>query len=86
MDGWSLPLLFQDFMQYYEALTEGSTLYSLHERVREEAKGVASYGEYIRWLEKQDREEGLSYWENFLADYTEAAEILPLGQSGNREE
>ncbi|WP_276203580.1 non-ribosomal peptide synthetase [Paenibacillus fonticola] len=86
MDGWSLPLLFQDFMQYYEALTEGSTLYSLHERVREEAKGVASYGEYIRWLDKQDREEGLSYWENFLADYTEAAEILPLGQSGNREE
>ncbi|WP_281278968.1 condensation domain-containing protein, partial [Paenibacillus kobensis] len=86
MDGWSLPLLLQDFMQYYEALTEGSTLSSLQERVRAEEKDIVSYGEYIRWLEKQDREEGLSYWESFLADYTEAAEILPLGQSGNREE
>ncbi|WP_240480125.1 non-ribosomal peptide synthetase, partial [Paenibacillus fonticola] len=86
MDGWSLPLLFRDFVLYYEALTEGSTLSSLHERVREEAKGVVSYGEYIRWLEKQDREEGLSFWENSLADYTEAAEIQPLSPSGNIEE
>ncbi|WP_164779829.1 condensation domain-containing protein, partial [Paenibacillus kobensis] len=86
MDGWSLPLLFQDFMQYYEALTEGRTLSSLQERVRAEEKGMASYGEYIRWLEKQDREEGLSYWENVLADYADAAEILPLSQSGSVEE
>ncbi|WP_164779421.1 non-ribosomal peptide synthetase, partial [Paenibacillus kobensis] len=86
MDGWSLPLLFQDFMKYYETLTDGRALSSLQERVRAEEEGISSYGEYIRWLEKQDREEGLSYWENVLADYNEAAEILPQSQSRSVEE
>ncbi len=86
MDGWCLSLLFRDFMQYYEALVEGKELSSMKERVREEQKGIAAYGEYIHWLEKQDKEEGLSYWESLLEDYDEAAEIPPLGQSGNTKE
>ena len=86
IDGWCMSLLFRDFMQYYEALAEGSSFSSMQERVQEEKKDIASYDEYIRWLKKKDMEEGLSYWENLLADYNEAADIPSLSPSRNFEE
>ncbi|HEX2927041.1 MAG TPA: amino acid adenylation domain-containing protein [Ruminiclostridium sp.] len=79
IDGWSLSLLSGDFLQYYEALAEGKTLSFMQERVREEQKCIVPYGEYVKWIEKQDKEEGLTYWGNLLNDYNEAAEIPPLG-------
>jgi len=85
-DGWSLPLLFRDFLRYYQTLAAGTSLSALQETVRKEKRDLAPYSEFIRWLEKQDKEAGLAYWENFLADYTEAAEIMPLGLGENTDE
>ncbi|AIQ51349.1 hypothetical protein R70331_07375 [Paenibacillus sp. FSL R7-0331] len=78
LDGWCLSLLYGDFNRFYRMLNEGSSRDELEQMVREEKKQNASYGEYIEWLEKQDQEQGLSYWEKLLSDYEETAEIKPV--------
>ncbi|WP_042200931.1 condensation domain-containing protein, partial [Paenibacillus camerounensis] len=78
LDGWCLSLLYGDFNRFYRMLNEGSSRDELEQLVREEKKQNASYGEYIEWLEKQDQEQGLSYWEKLLSDYEETAEIKPV--------
>ncbi|HEX2927727.1 MAG TPA: amino acid adenylation domain-containing protein, partial [Ruminiclostridium sp.] len=79
IDGWSLSLLYRDFLKYYEALAEGKTLFDMQETVRGEQKDIPSYEEYIRWIEKQDKEAGLTYWENLLDGCNEAVGLPPLG-------
>ncbi|MGL4696424.1 amino acid adenylation domain-containing protein [Enterococcus larvae] len=84
LDGWCFPILFKDFMENYQALTEGQRFETIAERAKEEERGLPNYQEYIQWQREQDREEALTYWRELLVDYSEAAEILPT--LGRREE
>jgi len=67
MDGWCLGILFNDFAQVYGALRKGQSL---------KMESVFPYSRYIRWLEKQDRDEGLKYWKQYLAGIEEST-LLP---------
>jgi len=78
MDGWCLSILFGDFKRYYEQLRSGKSMSEMERIVDDEKRETADYGEYIKWLEKQDKEEGLTYWNDLLADYDEVAEIKPM--------
>ncbi|KOP63616.1 hypothetical protein AMS59_23920, partial [Lysinibacillus sp. FJAT-14745] len=80
LDGWCLSMLYGDFNRFYGMLKSGRSLSDLARMVAEEKKQTASYGEYIQWMEKQDRDLGLSYWEDLLADYEETVEIKPVMQ------
>jgi amino acid adenylation domain-containing protein/non-ribosomal peptide synthase protein (TIGR01720 family) len=60
IDGWCLSILFNDLIVIYQALLENQL---------PELEPAVPYKHYIGWLEKQDPEEGLSYWKNFLQDY-----------------
>ncbi|MCP4153294.1 MAG: amino acid adenylation domain-containing protein, partial [bacterium] len=88
IDGWCTGILFGDFFNFYhyfrtrageESLTPrdlqrcGET-FPLEENYR--------YIDYIRWLEKQDKNEALSAWKQYLLEYDEPAELpQTTGQS-----
>ncbi|HLP60854.1 MAG TPA: amino acid adenylation domain-containing protein, partial [Candidatus Deferrimicrobium sp.] len=70
MDGWSLGIIRQELTNIYRLLQKGESVIL--------ESPPPPYVEYIRWLEKQDKEEGLLYWERYLEGYEEPAR-LPRG-------
>lgn len=69
MDGWCIGIIFKDLVRIYISLREQRPV---------ELEPVRPYGEFIRWLEQQDREEGLKFWENYLYGYEQSAALPRL--------
>ncbi|WP_432407298.1 amino acid adenylation domain-containing protein [Wukongibacter sp. M2B1] len=86
MDGWCLSLIYRDFMKYYREIEGGYDRNAIKEIINQERENIVSYGQYIRWLEKQDKEEALNYFKKMLDEYEEVTEIPPLGQPSKTEE
>ncbi|MCP4151600.1 MAG: amino acid adenylation domain-containing protein [bacterium] len=72
MDGWCTAILLKEILSYYGRFLRGETVI---------LSDSAPYSDYIRWLEKQDKDTGLDYWRNYLEDY-ETPAILPKTGSG----
>ncbi len=72
MDGWCVGVIFRELIHIYRTLGEGQ---------KPQLERVVPYSDYIGWLEKQDREAGLSYWENYLDGYDRPA-LLPWAKTG----
>ncbi|MCU0286592.1 MAG: amino acid adenylation domain-containing protein [Acidobacteria bacterium] len=72
MDGWCLGIIRQELIKIY---------HSLEKRESIAMEPSPPYVEYIRWLEKQDKEEGLHFWEEYLEGYDEPALLPRLGKS-----
>ncbi|MCP4151120.1 MAG: AMP-binding protein, partial [bacterium] len=66
MDGWCLGIVFKELMQLYSSLKKGTQL---------QLEPVTPYRNYIRWLEKQDNEEGLEFWRKYLEGYEQIATL-----------
>ncbi|WP_415471375.1 condensation domain-containing protein, partial [Bacillus thuringiensis] len=62
MDGWCLSLVLGDFLKYYEQLRNGMSMVEIENIIEKEKEKTAGYNEYVKWLESQDKEEGLKYW------------------------
>ncbi|QQF62273.1 surfactin non-ribosomal peptide synthetase SrfAC [Bacillus mojavensis] len=60
LDGWCFGIVVQDLFKVYNALREQKP-YSL--------PPVKPYKEYIKWLEKQDKQASLRYWHEYLEDF-----------------
>ncbi|MCY8907532.1 amino acid adenylation domain-containing protein [Bacillus atrophaeus] len=60
LDGWCFGVVVQDLFQVYNALREKKP-YSL--------KPVKPYKEYIKWLEKQNKQASLQYWTDYLSGF-----------------
>ena len=69
LDGWSSPILFNEIIETY---------YSLKNNVELKLPKVNEYSKYIKWLEKQNKEEAISYWERYLGGYEQQACIPKL--------
>ena len=80
MDGWCMSMIFGDFISFYGELLKGTSLEELQQLIENNKYRTADYKEYIDWLEAQDKEAGLAYWEELLSDYEEKAEIKPMKQ------
>ncbi|MGL5972536.1 MAG: amino acid adenylation domain-containing protein, partial [Oscillospiraceae bacterium] len=80
VDGWSIPLMFADFIKYYNYL-DTKTPEQLLEDIEMEKSLIPSYKEYIAWYNKQDKEKGVEYWENILSGYEQKTSIQPLIKS-----
>lgn len=78
MDGWCTSIIFSDFMRYYEALSGGTSVSQMKTQVEQERSRTSQYGEYVRWLEQQDKQKGIRYWKELLEDYDGQAEIEPM--------
>ncbi|ANY69397.1 non-ribosomal peptide synthetase [Paenibacillus sp. BIHB 4019] len=66
LDGWSLGVLMKRLFENYEALRSGLPLPGAIEK---------PYADYIKWLEKQDKDEAYAYWEQALADFEQPASV-----------
>ncbi|MBW8683316.1 non-ribosomal peptide synthetase [Chitinophaga rhizophila] len=74
MDGWSMPVLIEEFLRAYEAYAAG----------QEPAEGEEDrYEDYIRYLERRDKEAEESYWKQYLSGL-EAGTMLPFIASSSR--
>ncbi|MEA5621861.1 condensation domain-containing protein [Nostoc sp. UHCC 0251] len=79
MDGWCGPLLFQEFLSCYQALSQGQDLY---------LKPVRPYKDYIAWLKQQDELQVKEFWQKNLKYFTKPTPLgitaEPLSDSANQ--
>lgn len=78
MDGWCSSLLFRDFIKYYGMRKKGISFEELKRNIEVESAGIATYQQYIQWLNNQDKEQGAAYWRKLLEGYDFTANILPM--------
>jgi surfactin family lipopeptide synthetase C len=76
LDGWSLPILWEELFSFYESFQLGAEIHLPARR---------SYRDYIYWLQGQDKEKAESFWKEYLAGFSTSTSIvidtLPLEQS-----
>ncbi|MED4388483.1 condensation domain-containing protein, partial [Bacillus mobilis] len=75
LDGWCSSTVLTDFFRNYERLCEGEPYSSVQVANKAEKASIASFGEYIRWLEKQDKKIGMEYWNTLLDGYSNKTTI-----------
>ncbi|WP_442936453.1 non-ribosomal peptide synthase/polyketide synthase [Nostoc sp.] len=61
LDGWSSPLVFQDLLDFYQAISQGESLSNI---------GTVNYRNYIAWLQQQDRDLAQKFWRQKLQGFT----------------
>ncbi len=66
MDGWCLGIIMGDFFKAYSLLGKGKEISTANDY---------PYSDYIKWLKRQNKEEALAYWKNYLQDYEHQASI-----------
>ena len=74
LDGWSMPIIFQDVMTFYESYVSSKPciLNSVHQ-----------YREYINWLQKQNVEEAKAYWKEILNGFDTPSTIIKNIKTNN---
>jgi amino acid adenylation domain-containing protein len=60
IDGWSLPIIFKEFLSFYEAAVIGKTFH---------LPRPCPYYDYINWLNSQDKQAALTFWQQNLHDF-----------------
>ncbi|MGO4294382.1 amino acid adenylation domain-containing protein, partial [Chitinophaga sp. RAB17] len=68
LDGWSLPVLLAELLQYYETVTMGS---------RPVITTEDRFEDFIRFVDRQDKAQSLQYWGNYLNRISEGS-LLPF--------
>ncbi|WP_339251672.1 amino acid adenylation domain-containing protein [Sporosarcina sp. FSL W8-0480] len=79
IDGWCLPILFEDFLNNYFALQKGESKENIMSAIKNSNRSKTTYGDYIKWLQMKDEEEGYTYWDNLLHGYDTNAKIQSFG-------
>jgi len=70
MDGWSSGIFIKELLQVFCSLKKG-------ENIR--FAPAIPFRNYVKWLEKQDKDEGLNYWKCYLEEYEQQATLPKLG-------
>jgi amino acid adenylation domain-containing protein/non-ribosomal peptide synthase protein (TIGR01720 family) len=73
-DGWSLPIIMEQFMRGYESLSQGIAI---------PIESVDRFEDYIHYVESIDKHEADTYWQSYL-DGLDEATLLPF-VSANRD-
>ncbi|PEU19965.1 non-ribosomal peptide synthetase, partial [Bacillus wiedmannii] len=66
LDGWCLGIILGELFDIYGRKMIGEECYLVEPK---------PYSDYIRWLEDQDKEQGLEYWKNYLDGYEEQTQV-----------
>lgn len=66
IDGWCMSILINDFYQILHGINQGISV---------ELPVAKPYSQYIEWLDKIDSAKSLSFWKDYLADYSNVAQI-----------
>ncbi|NOQ24717.1 MAG: amino acid adenylation domain-containing protein [Bacteroidales bacterium] len=76
MDGWCLGLILQELFQIY---------YSLKKSIKLNLSNVVPYSNFIDWIGKQNKQNGLNFWKDYLNGY-EGVGNLPLLKNNDTNE
>ncbi|WP_419183617.1 non-ribosomal peptide synthase/polyketide synthase [Scytonema hofmannii] len=76
LDGWSLPLVFQDLFEYYQAIADG---------VNVALQPTRSYRNYIAWLQQQDLNSAKEFWRQKLQGFSAPTPLTVDKPLSNRE-
>ncbi|GAA3937003.1 amino acid adenylation domain-containing protein [Chitinophaga oryziterrae] len=71
-DGWSIPVLVEELLRAYESRVTGKVIREGNED---------RYEDYIRYLERQDKEQEELYWRGYLSGVEEGT-LLPFIKAG----
>jgi amino acid adenylation domain-containing protein/non-ribosomal peptide synthase protein (TIGR01720 family) len=71
-DGWSLPILMEEFLRTYETLLN---------KEQPEEKTEDRYEDYIRYIESQNKSKQKDYWQAYLSK-TDQGTLLPFVSTG----
>jgi amino acid adenylation domain-containing protein len=79
LDGWSLPLVFKDLLNFYQSISQGETF---------RYQPTVSYRNYIAWLQQQDQKQAENFWQQKLQGFTAPTpltveKLLPNRESSN---
>ncbi|MEW6737369.1 MAG: condensation domain-containing protein, partial [Acidobacteriota bacterium] len=61
MDGWCLPLIFREVIQYYESISQNKAV---------QLPPAYPYRNYIKWLQEQNLEEAKIFWQETLKGFS----------------
>ncbi|MEO1353030.1 MAG: condensation domain-containing protein, partial [Cyanobacteria bacterium J06635_15] len=67
MDGWCLPIIFREILSFYEARLRGETCY---------LPTPPPYQRYIAWLNSQDKDAAISFWQQALRGFSTPTSLL----------
>ncbi|MGB8191171.1 MAG: amino acid adenylation domain-containing protein [Chitinophagaceae bacterium] len=73
LDGWSVPMLVQEFLQTYDAQVSSSATIVVEED---------RYEDYIRYIESTDKDKEEEYWRTYLGAI-EGGTLLPFVSTAN---
>ncbi|WP_414584620.1 amino acid adenylation domain-containing protein [Scytonema sp. PCC 10023] len=77
LDGWSLPLVFKDLLDFYQAFSQGENL---------RYEPTVSYRNYIAWLQKQDLALAEEFWRQKLSGFIAPTPLTVDKPLSNREQ
>lgn len=72
MDGWSIPLILAEVIQFYEAMCQGKKV---------NLAPSIPYRDYIEWLQKQDVEKAQTYWQQAIGELRYPTSLTSLDAS-----
>ncbi len=81
IDGWCMSILFNDFIRYYEKSAELSPK-EMEGLGEADQKNQLRYGEYIKWLSYQNKEDAVGYFEKLL-EGSDTFSPLPAFSAGS---
>lgn len=77
LDGWSVPIVFQQLEEYYKQL--GTCSYEdLKEQILQEMDSARAYSEYLSHMADLDRQPSQAYWAEQLKDIQTNAQLANL--------
>ncbi len=86
MDGWCNTILFEELLKYYDRLIQGESYNTILKEINNYNEMNYDYGDYLKWLSKQNKEKARKYWEKELADYNNDCFIKPMNKPENTKE
>ena len=75
MDGWSLPVVFGEVLDIYQAMLENRTPV---------LPGKQSFSRYIGWLMGRDRDTAASFWQDYLSGYEQEIRLPGSKPAGHQ--
>lgn len=76
MDGWCQGILAEEFVSAYRAFAAGN---------EPALRAAPQYRDFIRWIDRQDKEEALAYWKERLAGFERATHFPTHGAEAANE-
>lgn len=74
LDGWSAAIVIDELLTIYYGLVKQGPLLP---------PPPAQFSDYLEWLKKQDREQGMKFWQDYMTDFQERT-LVPMDKPSQR--